>query len=124
MRPRQSPACAQLLVNLTVIFNPARRVTFAWIAVCPVHHAAFGVPFIYATERYQIAFAKADHSRCQINVVRDEQCLTRGERNDEALMSTSVVIVREQLSNNALPLHLKVARALLEGTGECLVVAR
>jgi hypothetical protein len=39
-------------------------------------------------------------------------------------MTASVVIVREQLLNNALPFNLKVACPLLEGAGQCFVVAR
>ena len=121
---REPPACDRLLVNLAIVFDPARRVTFAWVAVCPVNHAAFGVPFILAAERHQVAFAKPDNSRCQIDVVRDEQRLARGKRHDEALMPPSVVVVREHPSHDALPFHLNVAGALLEGAGECLVAAR
>ena len=123
-RPREPPACDRLLVNFAIVFEPAHRVTIAWVAVCPVDHAALGVPFILAAERHHVAFAKADNSRRQIDVVRDEQRLTRGERHDEALMPASVVVVREHPANDALPFHLHVARALLEGAGERLVAPR
>ena len=52
-----------LLVDLAVVFDPARRVTFAWVKVCPVNHAAFGVPFILTAERHRVPFAKPDNSR-------------------------------------------------------------
>ena len=104
--------------------EPAWRVTFAGVAVCPVNHAAFGVPFILAAERHNIAFAKADDSRRHIDVVRDEKRLPRGERHDEGLMPAAGVIVREHPTNDALPFHLHLARVLLEGAGECLVAPR
>jgi hypothetical protein len=114
----------QLLVNLAIVPDPARRVTAARVAVCPVNHAPFGVPFVLAAERHNIAFAKADDSRRQIDVVRDEKRLPRRERHDEALMPATVVVVREHPTNDALPFHLHMARVLLEGAGECLVAAR
>ncbi|MDT4955716.1 MAG: hypothetical protein QOJ02_3854 [Acidobacteriota bacterium] len=123
-RPRETVAYGRLLVNLAIVFDPTRRVTFAWVAMCPVNHAAFGISFILAAERHHVAFAKPDNSRCQINVVRDEQRLARGERHDEALMPAAVVIIREHPLNNALPFHLNVARASLERAGECFVAAR
>ena len=67
--------------------EPAWLVTLARVAVCPVNHTAFGVPLVHAAERHSIAFAKADNSRRQIYVVRDEQRLARAERRDEALMA-------------------------------------
>jgi hypothetical protein len=114
----------RLLVNLAIVPDPAWRVTFARVAVCPVNHAAFGVPFVLAAERHNIAFAKADDSRRQIDVVRDEKRLPRREHHDEALMPAAVVVVREQPTNDALPFHLHLARVLLEGAGECLVATR
>ena len=103
---REHPAFDQLLVNLAIVPDPARRVTFARVAVCPVNHAPFGVPFVLAAERHNIAFAKADDSRSQIDVVRDEKRLPRGERHDEALMPAAVIVVREHPTNDALPFHL------------------
>src|SRR4028119_670077 len=123
-RTNRVPDFTNLTVNLAIVFDPARRVTFAGVVVCPMNHAAFGCPFILAAERHRVAFAKADNSRCQIDVVRDEQRLSRGERHDETLMPPSVVVVREHPSNDALPFHLNVARALLKGARECLVAAR
>jgi hypothetical protein len=121
---REHAAFDQLLVNLAIVPDPARRVTAARVAVCPVNHAPFGVPFVLAAERHNIAFAKADDSRRQIDVVRDEKRLPRRERHDEALMPAPVVVVREHPTNDALPFHLHIARVLLEGAGECLVTAR
>lgn len=104
--------------------DPARRVTFARVAVCPVNHAPFGVPLVLAAERHNIAFAKADDSRRQIDVVRDEKRLPRRESHDEALMPATVVVVREHPPNDALPFHLHVTRVLLECAGEYLAAAR
>ena len=92
--------------------------------MCPVNHAPFGVPFVLAAERHNIAFAKTDDSRRQIDVVRNEKRLPRRERHDETLMLATVVVVREHPTNDALPFHLHIARVLLEGAGQCLVAAR
>src|SRR6266404_186663 len=119
-----APAFDQLLVNLAIVPDPARRVTFARVAVCPMNHAPLGVPFVLAAERHNIAFAKPDDSRRQTDVVRDEKRLPRRERHDETLMPATVVVVREHPTNDALPFHLHMARVLLEGAGECLVAAR
>ena len=102
--------------------DPTWLVSFARVVVCPVNHAAFGVPFVFAIERHGIAFAKADDSRCQINVVRDQKLLSRKERHDEALMTAALIVVRKHFKNDILPLHLQFSCALFEGTGECLVV--
>lgn len=117
-------ALDHLLVSLAIMLNPARLMTFARVAVCPVNHAPFGVPFILAAEGDNIAYAKADDSWRQIDVVRDEQGLSRRQSHDEPLVSATIVVVREHPANDALPFHLHVARVLLEGVGEYLVAAR
>ena len=92
--------------------NPTVRVTVALVTVCPVNHAAFGVPFVFAAEGHQIAFAKSDDSRRQIDVVRDQQRLSRRKRHNKALMPAAVIVVREHSKNDALPFHLQVSRVL------------
>ena len=39
-----------LLINPPVVFDPARGMTFAWVVMCPVNHAALRIPFILAVE--------------------------------------------------------------------------
>ena len=64
-----------------------------WIAMGPVNGSAFRVPFILAEERDFISNFKRVNSRCEVNVVSDQECLACFEFNDKSLMTTPIVIV-------------------------------
>ena len=85
-----------------------------WIVVGPVNNAALRVPFVHTIERDGISRFQRRNSRCQVNVMRDEQRLTGRKRDDEALMTTTISIVGEKLRHYAFSLNLNAASLFIE----------
>ena len=81
-------------MHATFVFYPSRNVMPFWIAMGPVNHAALRVPLIFAEKSYFVANLERINSRCQVNIVGDQDCLARFELNDKSLMPAPVVIVR------------------------------
>jgi hypothetical protein len=89
--------------------------------MCPVNRSTLFVPLIYAEKSYSVANLERDNSRRQVNIVSNQECLAGFEFNDESLMSTPIVIVREEPSDRPRSLDLKVALVLIECASQPLV---
>jgi hypothetical protein len=92
--------------------------SLAGVVVCPMNDAAFRVPVILPSERHLVSLSQAGYSRRDINVVGDEQGLTRAKFQNETLMPASVIVVRKNSLDHALAFDLKVAGVLFEGATE------
>src|SRR6266511_801222 len=110
-----------LLIDATFVFDPSRSVMPIWVAMRPVNRSALFAPLIFAEKSYFVANVERDNSRCQVNIVGDQDCLARFEFNDKSLMSTPVVIVREEPTDRPRSLHLKIALVLIECASQPLV---
>jgi len=102
-----------LLITPALVLEPAADMTTVRIVMRPVDDAALIVPLVFAEEFDAVPGREAGNARREIDIVRDEQRLTGAERQNEALVSTAVVVVREKSLNLTLAAHLKVATALL-----------
>jgi hypothetical protein len=89
--------------------------------MCPVNCSAFWVPLILAEKSYVVASLEGDNSRCQVNIVGDQDCLARFKLNDKSLMPGPFVIVRQESSNFPRALDLKIALVLIECASKPLV---
>ncbi len=67
----------------------------------PVDDTALGVPFIFAEEFDAIADLQLSDPRRDVDVVGDEQRLTRIQPQDKPLMSAPIQIVSQQAHHNA-----------------------
>ena len=88
------------------MLQPARYVAASGVSVCPVDDAAFGVPFILTRERYSVAVIQGWDAGRDVDVVGDQQGLTGCQLEDEALMATAVVVVREHASDHPVTADL------------------
>ena len=84
------------------------------IVMRPVENTALGIPLVFSEEGNLIAFGQGSNSRCEINVVGHQQCLSGIQLQDKALVSASLAIVRQGFDNNPLPLDLDVAQPFFE----------
>jgi hypothetical protein len=86
--------CPNLLIDATFVFDPSRGVTPIWVAMRPVNCSALFVPLIFAEECYLVANVERDNSRCQVNIMGNQDCLAGFEFNDKSLVAIPLVIVR------------------------------
>ncbi len=105
----------QLLVGLAVVPDPASRMAALRIMVCPVHHAAFRIPFIFAIKGNRVPCAQRINALRQIDVVGHQQRSPGCLPNNEALMAAAIVIVCQHLHDDALALELLIAAVVCEG---------
>lgn len=97
--------------------------TAFWIVMCPVNRSTFRVPLIFPEKFYLVVNLERVNPRCQVNIVGDEECLTRSQLNDESLMRAAVIVVREQPSDPSFSLYLNMALVLCKRTSQTLVTA-
>ena len=94
------------------MFDPASNMASASIAVGPVNEAAAFIPFVLAKKRYLVAPIQSVHSGRNVYIVGNQQSLAGFKFENEALMPTTVVIVRQQANHPAAAFHLE-RRSLL-----------
>ena len=111
---RMFGALPSLLIDATFVFDPSCNVMLVWVAMCPVNCSTLFVPLIFAEKPYFIANLERDDSWSHVNVVGNQKRLSGFEFNDKSLMSTAVVIVREEPRDRPRSLDLKIARVLIE----------
>ncbi len=92
--------------------------TAGWITVSPMHQPSFRVPFVLSIEFDDVARNERRDSWGETDVVGDQDCLTRTQTDDESLVPTAVVVIREQPNNYSLALNLDIADVIPEGTGQ------
>jgi len=60
------------------------------VMVRPMDDPAFFVPDILAVEADAVVYLKSSNSRSDVDIVCDEQCLSRRKLNHESLVSRTV----------------------------------
>ena len=94
------------------------------IMVRPVDDAAFLVPNILAVEADAVAYGKIVDARGDVDVVCDQQCLSRLDLNDESLVSLPVHIIRQKTNHRTFTFDLYVACPTRERARDGAVVDR
>ena len=92
------------------------------ITVRPMDDPAFFVPDILAVKADAVACLKSVDSRGDVDVVCNQQCLSRRELNEESLVSPPVQIVRQNANHRALAFDLYVACSSRERATDGAVV--
>lgn len=77
--------------------------------MCPVNHPALRVPFVFALEQDVISHCETDNSWSYVNVVCDEQSLSRLQLNDEPLMAATIHVIRQNSRHGPLSVDLEAA---------------
>lgn len=75
------------------MLQPTGDVLAIRIMVCPMDDAAFLIPFILTIKGNSIGNPQCLDAGSDVYVMGDEQGLTRGKSEDEALMAAAVVVV-------------------------------
>ena len=65
------------------------------VVVCPVHYTALVVPRVLAAELDLVADAQGIEARRDIDVVGDQERLSRSKLENETLMATAFDIIAE-----------------------------
>lgn len=92
------PACG-LLIHLPLVIQPACCMESFGITVGPVDHTAFCIRLVLTQKRDRVANGEICNPRGDVDVVRDQQRLSRRQFDDKPLMPTSRLIIR-QYSND------------------------
>ena len=77
------------------------------IVMCPVHYAAFIVPFIDAVELNPVPDFEIRYARGEIDIVRDQQGQPGTEAQQKLLMARAFQIVREHAVHYRCTLNLQ-----------------
>ena len=93
----------------------------------PVHQSTEIVPLVHAADLYSIPYTDG-HSLRQINIVCDKQGLAVTDVDDKALVTRSVVIIRQQSRHNTLDVdprpRIALVKTLAQATPFWLLVIR
>lgn len=106
------------------MLQPARCVAASGVSVCPVDDAALGVPFLLTRERHPVAGIQGWDARRDVDVVGDQQGLTRCPLEDEALMATAVVVVGQHASDHPVTADLNATLLGSEGIADRRICRR
>lgn len=87
----------------------------------PMQHAPLGAPFIFTREIDLIADTQRFDTRCQVNVVRNQQRVSGFQLDDEFLMAAALRVIRQDLDDLAGTIDLKVALLSIERLGDRVV---
>ena len=98
-----------LLIYLAVVNHPTCDMPTLRVMVRPMDGPAFLVPDILAVEVDVVAYFKSVYSRGDVDVVSDQQRLSRRKLNDESLVSRTVQIVGQNANHLAFAFDLYVA---------------
>ena len=88
------------------------------ITVGPMNHASSCVPRILTLELNGVTRAERRDPWREIDVVSDQNLLARTETDDETLVTTAIVVVRENLGHLSLALNPNIAEMIRESTVE------
>ena len=113
-----TPPQASLLIALPLMLQPAAHMPTARIMMCPMNDAAFMTPFVFAIKLHSVAALEIGNARCEIDIVRHQKCLAICKFEQEALMSDTFPVIRQDLADDALPRHLQIAFLIGEGMGD------
>ena len=98
-----------LLVDSSLMLEPAVDMTLGRVMVGPVNYPAFIIPFIFTEELQPISFADVLHPGCKIDIVRNQYRLIIADAQDYPLMANPFKVILEYFFNHSGTLHLKVA---------------
>lgn len=90
-----------------VVFNPALDVLARRVMMSPVYKAASVVPFVFAEKSDRVAKPQTINTWCQIDIVSDEQRLTRFKFKDESLMPAAVIVISQNACDGTASLNLE-----------------
>jgi hypothetical protein len=79
-----------LLISLAIMHNPTCDMPTLWVMVRPMDDAAFFVPDILTIKANAIPYLQSGDARRDVDVVCNQQRLSRCKLNDESLVSQSV----------------------------------
>ena len=106
------------------MLQPSINMNALGVVVRPVDHTALGIPFVLAIELNCRALPKIRDTRCQIDIMSDQQGLSVSQSNDEPLMPIPIHIIGQHADDDSLPLNLKVAYLTLKrGSNDSIGVA-
>src|SRR3954453_17864819 len=102
-----------LVVQPTIVPDPACLVPAAGVTVRPVHHTSLRAPLVLATQRDRVARGDR-HARREVEVVSDEHADAAGDLENESLVPCALPVVRKHANDapNALDLHVRPSRAI------------
>lgn len=79
----------------------------------PVYEAALLVPDIFSKKADSVTFLYRGYTRCEVDVVLDQDSLARRESKDKPLMRRSHPIVGQYSRHDILTFDLNIALSLL-----------
>ena len=106
------------LIPLPLMFKPAGHMATLWRPVRIMDDAAFFVPFVFAEKLNQIPFLKIADTGRDIDVVRNQECLTGGQHDDESLVPGAAFVIRQNTGDYALSRYLQIAFMVRKRHGE------
>ena len=89
-----------LLVDLTAIANPAAVLDTVRVKMRPMHKSTQVVPFVHAPNLHPVAHPEWN-AIGEVNVVGNQQRPAGANVDDEALMTGTVIIIRQKPPNEA-----------------------
>jgi len=96
----------------------------AWVSVSPMNNPTFLIPFIFTVKLHKIAFFQTLNPRRQVNIVCDQNGLTRTQPNKNSLMTTALIVIRQQPYYDTPALNLNVAFAIIVGFGKNMIIGK
>jgi hypothetical protein len=87
----------------------------------PVDDATLRIPLVLTVELDRIAATQRSNTTRQVDVVCHQHCMSGWQANDEPLVASAVVVIREDFRDLAATADLNVAPMILDGGRQCLV---
>lgn len=87
--------------------------------VRPMHQPTQFIPLVHSAHLYPVAHAQG-YALGEVNIVRDEKRLPIADIDDEALMPRTLVVVRQQPTDEASDLDPATVIRFLEGFAHVL----
>jgi hypothetical protein len=106
------------LIPLPSALQKTRLMPAIRVPVRPVHNTALFIPCIFAVKFHLIPLPQRTDPRRNIDIMRNQNRLTRRQLHDKPLMPRTAIIVRQYLDHNALSLHLHIAYMMQKTIGK------
>ena len=111
---RARRSCINLLDAPPFVFDPTPRPSPSRIVMRPMQHASAIVPFELASEADRVSPLKRN-TICEIDIMCDEECPAVAKLDQEALMLTTLRVIRQGLLDLRRDLDNKARGLGLEG---------
>lgn len=109
------------MIGAATMPEPPGGMLSARIVMSPVNHATLRVPFILTVKLYPVTDTNSGDTGRQVDVVRDEQSLVRGEAKYESLMAAAFCIVGQDPRHNTFAFNLKITSLFPECVAKYLI---